>query len=82
MNGAIEKYGKAPVNRRLLVVSGIAMGICILLLLSLVIWIDSFSMKTMLFIRGCVGLFAIISVIFAAAYYYRVYASYWSKRKK
>lgn len=82
MNRAMEKYGKNPANRRLLAVSGIAIGIGILLLLSLTIWCDSFSMKATLLLRGCVGIFAIISVIFATIYYYRVNSAYWRNRKK
>lgn len=65
-----------PRNRRLKYAVYAAAAVAILLLLVMAIWIDAIPAKLMLFMRGCVGLAAIVFVALAGVLYYRVNKQY------
>ncbi len=48
----------------------------LLVILSMIIWIDSMKWETMMILRGCAGAIAIIFVCVCAVFYYIVYKDY------
>ena len=36
------------------------------------------SMRTVLWVRGVTGIFALVSIICAGVFYYRIYTEYWN----
>ena len=72
----INKLFNAPKYRSLKYSALIVIGIAIAALFAMIIWIDTIPHRTLLFIRGCVGLCALIFVILVAVLTYRVYSEY------
>lgn len=66
-----RSYNK-PENRRLRNVAIAVIGIGILLLLSMIFWMDKIPYRVMLIMRGCAGLAAIIFVVLVGILTYRV----------
>lgn len=56
-------------------------GIAIAATFAMIFWIDEIPSRTMLFIRGCVGLCALIFVILVAMLTYRVYSDYFRNQR-
>ncbi len=81
MNKAYSKYSKTPANRRILAVAFLSIGVTLILLFTLLFGFDSIAEKTQLLMEGFAGLFAIISVIFTAVFFYRTHSAYWNNRK-
>ena len=67
-----RKYLNTPVNLRLKYVAIGVISICLLLIVIMWIWIDTLSLKTWYFMRGCVGVCAIIFAVLIGILYYRV----------
>lgn len=71
-----NKIANKPANKRLYCITiGIA-SIAFILSFAMVIWFNDIPSKGVLFMRGCVGLCAIITVIFAGIFFYRVFSEY------
>lgn len=75
-NSKIAKLAREPKNRRWYYMAVFFLGTAMVLLFSMLIWFEKIPIRTMLFMRGCVGLCAIISVVFAAIFFYKVYREY------
>ena len=71
-----ERLMQTPANRRLKWTAIGIMGVGICLLLSMIIWFDEITPRTQLFMRGCVGVIALIFVILCAILLYRVNSQY------
>lgn len=72
----LNKIAKLPVNRKLKNIS-LAFALCgIALLITMIVGLESFSTRTLLVLRGCVGLFAILFIIGVGFYLYRVNYAY------
>ena len=65
----IDELYNAPQNRRLKYSAIAVIAVAVLLLLSMLIWIDKIPVKAMLFMRGCAGLGALIFVILIGIYH-------------
>lgn len=76
----IRKLYNTPVNRRLKYCALTAISISMVLMLIMIIWMDNISYTGFLFMRGCVGLGAIVFVILCACLIYRVNRDYINKR--
>ena len=75
-NAELKQIAKRPEIRRFYIYAIISAVIGIILLLTLAIFLDQLSDKLMLLLRGFTGLFAIISVIFTAIFYYKMFSTY------
>lgn len=75
---AYFKYGHTPANRRWLVATITAACIVLVLMLCMLFGGDKMSMRVILWLRGFAGVFALISIISAGIYYYRIYTAYWN----
>lgn len=73
-------FYKDKTNRRLILACLLPIVIAILLMLAMIIWMDSISPRAMLFMAGCTGLLAIISVIMAAIIFFRLNTAYWQEK--
>ena len=71
-----EKYYAEKPNLRLKYATLSSAGGAIILMMIMVVGLDFISDKMLLFIRGCVGLFAIIFVILTAILVYKVNTSH------
>lgn len=72
----LEKYYQEKPNLRLKYAAITSACIAIALILATLFCLDSISFRTLLFMRGCTGLFAIIFVILVAILVYRVNVAY------
>ena len=77
---SINKLFNATEYRCMKYVALSVISICITLLLSMIIWIDDISPKAMLFMRGYVGLCALVFIIIVCILVYRVNAQYIKNR--
>lgn len=77
-----EKYYKDKFNVRLKYSAIISISIAIILLASTAICIGYISYKTLLILRGCAGLSALIYVILVAILLYRVNVAYFADKYK
>lgn len=75
-NAELKQIARQPEIRRFYIRAIISAVIGIIFLLTMIIFIDQISDKLMLLLRGCTGLFAIISMIFAGIFYYKMYSTY------
>ncbi len=78
MQMAYFKYGHTPTNRKWITAAVTAACIVLVLMLCLLFIGDKMSMKTVLWIRGFTGVFALMSIICAAIFYYSIYTAYWN----
>ncbi len=69
---AVNRLYDAPENRRLKHAALAVITVVVILLLSMVIWLEDISSKTMLIMRGCAGLGAIVFVALVGVLSYRV----------
>lgn len=72
----LDRYYREKTNLRLKYAAVVAITIAVMLMVVMIVWLDSLSTGMLLFMRGCVGLFAIIFVVLVAILVYRVNASY------
>ncbi len=76
-----EKYYREKTNIRLKYAAMISIGISIILLLTMAFgFVDFNDTTTLLFMRGCAGLFALIFVVLAGILVYRVNVSYFKDK--
>ena len=68
----LNRLYNAPGHRRLKYAALTAIAVSIILILSMIIWIDELSPKAMLIMRGCAGLGAEIFVVLVGTSTYRV----------
>lgn len=78
----LHKIAQTPANRNLKYIALAFAVIGIALLIVLISGLDSFSLTAFLVLRGCVGLCAILFLIFVACYLYRVYYTYYHTKSK
>lgn len=77
-----DRVARIPANRKYKYIA-LAFGIIgIILLFITIIGIDSFSIKTILFLRGCAGLCALFFIIFVAIFLYKVYKTLFNQKFK
>lgn len=76
-----DRLYKTPENRRLKYAALAVIAIAIMLLLSMAIWIEEISTRTMLLMRGCAGLCAIIFGVLVGILTYRVNKQYINNRR-
>lgn len=79
-NNDREKYYQQKANLRLKYAALCSITIAIILLGATAFFIDSITFKTLLVLRGCAGVFALIFVVLVAILIYRVNASYFADR--
>ena len=72
-------YGSSR-YRRLKYSAIIAIAITIAMQIAMIIWMDDIPLKMMFFMRGCVGLGAIVFVVLVVILSYRVNSEYIKKR--
>lgn len=70
---------KTPANRRLKYIAMGVISIAIMLMIVMIIFLDRFSLRAMLWMRGTVGVATIIFVILYAVLVYRVYREYYRR---
>ena len=78
LNMAYFKYGQTPANRKWLLATIITACIVLALITLMLCYGASMSMPTVLWVRGFTGIFAIVSIICAGVFYYRIYTEYWN----
>ncbi len=82
----LEKLYNAPVNLRLkyiaLCVIGVAIGMAIAILISMIFLVDKASWQLLAVMRGCAGVLAIIFVIIVTVLVYRVNNAYITKGRR
>lgn len=66
------EFYNTPANRRLKYVAISIISVAIAVFVAQIIWFDAISTKLYLFMRGCVGLCAIVFVILVTIIVYRV----------
>ena len=76
----INKIAQLPVNRKYKYIAIVFGIIAIVLLIIMIFGLDSFSLTAFIVLRGCVGLFAILFLIFVGYYLYRVYYSFYKQK--
>ena len=67
-----RKFYELPANRRLKYAALGSVAVAICMMLAMVIWWDDISLRVKLFMRGCVGLSAIVFVVLTGILVYRV----------
>lgn len=67
-----RKYLNTPVNLRLKYAAIGAISIALLLLVIMIVWYDALPWRVWYFMRGCVGVCAIIFAALIGILYYRV----------
>lgn len=77
----IKKLYNTPANKRLKRWALAAIAVSILLMTVMLIWIDTIPHRTMLWMRGFAGLFALIFAIIYACLVYRVNRAYITRRR-
>ncbi len=76
----INQVLKAPKYRKLKNAALIAIAIVIALQLAMIIWLKHIPYKTLLFLRGCVGIGALLFVILVAILVYKAYSDYFNNK--
>lgn len=69
-----DRIARMPANRKYRNIAMACIVAGILLMLVAIVGIDTFSLKTIMFLRGCAGVCAVLFIIFVAVYLYRVYS--------
>lgn len=68
----LNRLYTAPTNKRLKYCALVVIAITIALLLAMIIWMEDLSATSMIIMRGCAGLGAIIFVVLVGILTYRV----------
>lgn len=76
----LNKIAQSRANRKLKYVALAFAIIGIALLIIMISGLDTFSLTALMVLRGCVGLCAILFMIFVAVYLYRVYYTYFKQK--
>lgn len=72
----LKKLYNKPTNLRLKHIALCVIGAAIAILISMILLVDKVSWQLWYFMRGCVGVLAIIFVIIVTAFVYRVNRDY------
>lgn len=80
MEKAISEYSRTPANRRLKYCTYVMISLCAILLLASAFFLDNLEYKTILIMRGCAGLCALICMVSYGALLYRAHSAYWRNR--
>ncbi len=78
----INRLLNAPKYRRLKYSALIVIAVAIAAQIATIIWLDVIPSRTILFIRGCVGVAAIVFVVLVAILAYKVYSEYFTGQSK
>ncbi len=78
----IKRISNTPTNRWLKYFTMALLVMSALSLMSIAIWLDDMPDRTMLFLRGCAGLFAILGIIIYAILMFRVNSAYQKLKDK
>lgn len=78
----INRLFNAPKHRSLKYSAIVVICLVILTQLATIFWQNNISYRTLLWIRGFVGLCALIFVVLVAILCYRVYSDYFKNRNK
>lgn len=82
MQLAYFKYGYTPANKKWIVAAATTACIVLVLILCMLFGGDKMSMRFVLWLSGFAGLFALVSIVCAAVFYYRIYNDYWTNQIK
>lgn len=78
----LNKIAQLPTNKKFKYLS-IAFGIsALVLLIIMILGLEIFSLTVFWVLRGCVGICAILFLIFVGYYLYRVYFTYYKQKSK
>lgn len=78
----MQRQYREPANRRLKYVA-LAVGMaCVLIPLMVILRPYDFSLRTILVLRGCMGVLAVVFVVLTGILVYRVNRSYWRGKKE
>ena len=77
-----DKVGRIPANRKYKYIALAWIFAGIALMLVTIIGIDSFSVKTILILRGSIGVCAVFFIIFVAICLFRVYKTLFNQKSK
>lgn len=78
----LNRLYNAPTNKRLKYSALGVIAITIALLISMIIWMDDLSVKSILIMRGCAGFGAIIFVVLVGVLTYRVNSQHIENKNK
>lgn len=78
----INSLYNAPRNKRLKYAALAAIGVSIALMLAMIFLMDELSVRTMMIMRGCAGLGAIVFVVLCGVLAYRVNKEHLQERGK
>lgn len=79
---AFRRYYNERTNKRLKYIALASVSVAIFLMIIMVFSLDSLSMRSLLFMRGCAGLFAIVFIVLAATIVYRANVAYFKDKAK
>lgn len=78
----LNRLYNVSTNKRLKYSAMVVIAITIALMLSMIIWMDNLSETSILIMRGCAGLGAIIFVVLVGILTYRVNSQHFQNRNK
>ena len=79
---AFRRYYNERTNKRLKYIALASISAAIVLMVIMVFSLDSLSMRSLLFMRGCAGLFAIVFIVLVATIVYRANVAYFKDKAK
>lgn len=79
---AFRRYYNERTNKRLKYIALASVSVTIMLKVLMVFCLDSLSMRSLLFMRGCAGLFAIVFIVLVATIVYRANVAYFKDKAK
>lgn len=77
-----NRIGRMPANRKYKYLALASIFVGIMLMLVTIIGIDSFSLETILILRGSAGVCAALFIIFVGIYLFRVYKMLFTQKPK
>lgn len=77
-----RRYYNERTNKRLKYIALASISAAIFLMIIMVFSLDSLSMRSLLFMRGCAGLFAIVFIVLVATIVYRANVAYFKDKAK
>ena len=77
-----RRYYNERTNKQLKYIALASALAAIILMVIMVFSLDRLSMRSLLFMRGCVGLFAIVFIVLAAIIVYRANVAYFKDKAK
>lgn len=77
-----RRYYNERTNKRLKYMALASISAAIILMVIMVFNLNSLSMRSLLFMRGCVGLLAIVFIVLVATIVYRANVAYFKDKAK